>query len=201
MAPVASGDLMVAFLRGARLPDARPADPERAMEALGAAFRALIGGLREALVARAAAKREFRIRQTMIRAQGNNPLKFAASEDDALLALLGVGRRTDKGPAESVAEAMNDMRLHELATLAAMQSAVRGLLRDFSPEKLRAEADKSGMSLLDAQRKLRAWDLFEAQHERLTQGLSDDFENVFGHAFAIAYEQALQEAEPPRKGS
>ncbi len=200
-APAPAGDLMAAFLRGARLPDARPGDPERAMEALGAAFRAMVGGLRDALVARAATKQEFRIHQTMIRATGNNPLKFAASEDDALLALLGAGRRADQGPAEAVAEAMKDMRLHELATLAAMQSAVRGLLRDLAPEKLREEAEKGGMSLLDAQRKLRAWDLFEAQHARLTQGLSDDFDTVFGRAFALAYEQALQAAAPARKGS
>jgi type VI secretion system FHA domain protein len=192
---------MAAFLRGAGLPDARPADPEAAMEALGAAFRALVSGLRKALVARAATKGEFRIRQTMIRAQGNNPLKFAASEDDALLALLGAGRRTDKGPAESVAEAMQDISLHELATMAAMQAAVRGLLRDFAPVKLREEADKSGLSVLDAQRKLRAWDLFEARHAKLIEGLADDFDSVFGRAFAVAYEQAVLDAQSSRSRS
>ncbi len=59
-------DLMSAFLRGAGLPDARPENPEHAMEALGAAFRALVKGLREALVMRAATKREFRIRETRL---------------------------------------------------------------------------------------------------------------------------------------
>jgi type VI secretion system protein ImpI/type VI secretion system protein len=200
-APPVGANLMAAFLRGAGLPDARPADPEAAMEALGAAFRALVSGLRKALVARAATKGEFRIRQTMIRAQGNNPLKFAASEDDALLALLGAGRRTDKGPAESVAEAMQDISLHELATMAAMQAAVRGLLRDFAPVKLREEADKSGLSVLDAQRKLRAWDLFEARHAKLIEGLADDFDSVFGRAFAVAYEQAVLDAQSSRSRS
>jgi type VI secretion system protein ImpI/type VI secretion system protein len=38
-------------------------------------------------------KREFRIEQTMLRAAGNNPLKFAATDDAALAALLGPGRR------------------------------------------------------------------------------------------------------------
>jgi predicted component of type VI protein secretion system len=192
-------DLLSAFLRGAGLPDARPENPEHAMEALGAAFRALVKGLREALVMRAATKREFRIRETMIRSHGNNPLKFAASEDDALVALLGVGRRTDKGPAQAVSEAMRDIRLHELASMAAMQTAVRGLLRELAPAKLREEAGQGGV--LESQRKARAWDLYEAQHARLLQGFADDFDSVFGRAFAVAYERALEEARSARSGS
>ena len=192
-------DLMASFLRGAGLPDARPENPEPAMEALGAAFRALVKGLREALVMRAATKREFRIRETMIRSHGNNPLKFAASEDDALLALLGAGRRTDKGPEQAVSEAMRDIRLHELASMAAMQSAVRGLLRELAPAKLREEAGQGGV--LESQRKARAWDLYEAHHARLTRGLSDDFDGVFGRAFALAYERALEEARSARSGA
>jgi predicted component of type VI protein secretion system len=192
-------DLMAAFLRGAALPDARPESPERSMEALGAAFRALVKGLREALVMRAASKREFRIRETMIRSHGNNPLKFAASEDDALVALLGVGRRTDMGPAQAVSEAMCDIRLHELASIAAMQTAVRGLLRELAPAKLREEARGGGM--LESQRKARAWDLYEAHHARLSQGFADDFDSVFGRAFALAYERALEEARSARSRS
>ena len=72
------------------------ADPPR-MEELGGVFRALVSGLRETLVARAAVKNEFRIAQTLIRARGNNPLKFSASDEDAMLALLGAGRRSDIG--------------------------------------------------------------------------------------------------------
>jgi predicted component of type VI protein secretion system len=185
-------ELMAAFLRGAGMQDVRPPDPVAAMEELGAAFRAFVGGLRETLVARAAVKSEFRIEQTMIRARGNNPLKFSASDDDALLALVGAGRRSDTGPAEAVAEAFRDIRLHELATMAAMQSAMRGMLRELAPEKLR---EGGGQGLLASQRKVRAWDAFEAAHARLTQALSDNFDSAFGRAFARAYEQALRETK------
>ncbi|MGE4047689.1 MAG: type VI secretion system-associated FHA domain protein TagH [Acetobacteraceae bacterium] len=197
--PIASGpsptphahDLLAAFLRGAGLRDAHPADPAMTMEILGTVFRALVSGLRETLIARAAVKDEFRIAQTVIRAHGNNPLKFAATDDDALLALLGTGRRTDMRPDESVQEALRDIRLHELTTMAAMQSAVRTLLREFAPAKLREEA--GGFGVLPQQRKARAWDRFEALHTRLTQALSDDFDSAFGRAFARAYEQAQTE--------
>ena len=64
----------------------------------------------------------------MIQARGNNPLKFSADDDDALAALLGVGRHADMAAHEAVTDALRDIRLHELASMAAMQSAVRAVL-------------------------------------------------------------------------
>jgi type VI secretion system protein ImpI/type VI secretion system protein len=185
------GDLLAAFLRGAGM-QARPADPQAAMEALGSAFRATVSGLRAALIARAAIKGEFRIAPTMIRASGNNPLKFSAGDDDALAALLGAGRQTGMAPATAIAEALRDMKLHELATIAAMQGAARALLAELEPARLREAAGTGGV--LPAQRKARAWDAFEALHARLTQATSHDFDGIFGHAFAQAYERALHDA-------
>ena len=43
-------------------------------------------------------KDEFRIEQTMIRASGNNPLKFSLDDDDAMNTLLGLGRRGSMAP-------------------------------------------------------------------------------------------------------
>ena len=162
---------------------------------LGKAFRDLVAGLRAVLIARAAIKSEFRIEQTMIRARGNNPLKFAADDDDALAALLGTGRRTDMAPNEAVADALRDIRLHELASMAAMQAAVRSMLDGLDPARLRASAEQGGgMSLLPVQKKAKAWDAYEALHARTVQALSDDFDSAFGKAFARAYERSLQEA-------
>ena len=186
-------DLLAAFLRGAAVEGVRPADPAAAMEALGAVFRAFVGGLRQALVARAAIKGEFRIEQTMLQAQRNNPLKFSADDGDALAALLGAGRRTEMGAVEAVTEALRDIRLHELATIAAMQSAVRTLLSELEPAKLRQSAERGGLDFVPAQRKAHAWDAFETAHARIARALEDDFDSVFGKAFARAYERALDE--------
>jgi type VI secretion system FHA domain protein len=188
------GALLAAFLEGVGLHDARPKDPPATMLALGKAFRNLVAGLRAVLIARAQIKSEFRIEQTMIQAHGNNPLKFSAGDDDALAALLGTGRRTDMAPHEAVADALRDIRLHELASIAAMQSAVRTLLDGLAPVKLRAQVEQGGgMSLLPAQKKARAWDAYETLHARTVQALADDFDSVFGKAFARAYERSLQE--------
>ena len=186
--------LLAAFLQGAGLPDVDPTDPEATMRALGAAFRAVVSGLRGVLIARASIKSEFRIEQTMIRARGNNPLKFSSGDDDALSALLGTGRRVDMAPAAAMTDALSDIRLHELATMAAMQSAVRALMEGLDPAKIRTASEQgSGMSVLPVQRKARAWDAFEALHTKTIQALSDDFDSVFGKAFARAYERAMDE--------
>ncbi len=78
--------------------------------------------------------------------------------------------------------------------MAAMQSAVRTLLAEFDPAKLRLSGERGGLDLVPVQRKARAWDAFETLHAKVTQALADDFDSVFGKAFARAYEQALAEA-------
>jgi type VI secretion system FHA domain protein len=195
-----AGDLLAAFLRGCDVRTARPADPLAALEALGAAFRAVVSGLRQAMIARAAVKSEFRIEQTMIRSRGNNPLKFSADDDDALTALLDAGRRTEMNAATAISDALRDIRLHEIATFAAMQSAVRALLDELDPAKLRRAAERGALDFVPAQRKAHAWDEFETLHGKICRALEDDFDSIFGKAFARAYERALSDASAREPG-
>lgn len=181
-----------AFAAGAGLPDAAVDDPDAALRALGAAFRAMVTGLRQTLMARATVKGEFRIEQTMLRARGNNPLKFSADDDDALLALLGSGRRTGMEPRQAVAEALHGMRLHELAVASAMQRATRDLLRELDPASALERAG-SGLLGLPGARKRRAWNDHCQRYARLAGALSDEFDSVFGRSFARAYEASLAE--------
>jgi predicted component of type VI protein secretion system len=77
--------------------------------------------------------------------------------------------------------------------MAAMQAAVRAMLDELAPEKIRSGTGQSGMAVLPAQRKARAWDAFEARHAEIVQALVDDFDSIFGKTFARAYERALDE--------
>lgn len=195
-AGAADQPLLASFLQGAGLAGARVGNPAAMFEELGRAFRALVAELRATLFARAAVKGEFRIEQTMIHSSGNNPLKFAVGDDEALAALLGGGHRADMTASAAITDALRDVRLHELATMAAMQSAVRALLAEFDPAALRREAEQGGgMALVGLQRKARAWDGFERLYARVSGGLADDFDTVFGQAFARAYQQALDEVK------
>ncbi len=192
--PLAPDRLLPALLEGAGLPDANPRDPEQTMRALGEAFRAMVKGVRDAQRARRTVRGEFRIAQTSFT---QNPLKTAVSDDDALEALLGAGRRNAMSAPRAVEEVLREIVQHELATFSAMQDALRVLVDSFAPDKLRAQADQGGgLAVLPAQRKARAWDLFEAEHARVSEALRDDFDSVFGKAFARAYERVVSEQGP-----
>lgn len=198
--PTDDARLAAAFLRGVGLPEGSLTDPEKTLERIGAALRATVTGLRHTLIARASIKDEFRIEQTMIRPTGNNPLKFSLDDDDALATLLGEGRRGSMAPEAAIAEAFADLRIHELATISAMQTAVRVLLAQFDPESVERKVTSSPLHIHPAQRKAAAWEAFVQQHKSVTQALSDDFDSVFGKAFARAYEQAIDKLDS-EKGS
>ena len=184
--------LAKAFLRGAGLEEATLTDPEKTFERLGQAMRSTVSGLRQTLMARASIKDEFRIEQTMIRPSGNNPLKFSLDDDDAMSTLLGLGRRGSMAPEAAIKEAFEDLRLHELATIAAMQAAVRVLLAQLDPEAIERKTPTSALDLHPAQKRARAWETFVQQQRSITRALSDDFDSVFGKAFARAYEEAIE---------
>ena len=193
-----------AFLQGAAVP-LPPGGVSRdrsvaTLHALGGAFRAVVHGLRQIMIARASIKGEFRIEQTTIRATGNNPLKFSADDDDALAALLNLGRRSDVTPQAAIADALGDMRLHEVAMMAAMQDAVRELLVRLEPGRLLDAAGNRPGDVIPGWRRARAWLGFETLHAQVVDALSDDFDSVFGKAFARAYERAMADAQRGQGG-
>lgn len=187
----AAGDAaasLAALLEGAGLPPAMAAraqqDPEATLRAAGSVLRAAIAGMRALLIARADVKREFRIEQTMLRATNNNPLKFAATEEQALAALLD-----PRTPALSaMQETVNDLTIHQVATLAATQAAARALLARLAPGAL--EAEDPGGGLLPGAKERRLWDAYKRRHAQLEEQFEDDFDSAFGKAFARAYEKA-----------
>lgn len=184
-----------AFAAGARMEGATVADPLATLHALGDAFHALVHELRQTMMARAAIKTEFRIEQTMIRPAGNNPLKFAVDDADALSALLGTGRRTGMTPRQAVAGAVRDIRLHELAVMTAMQQAARDMLGELAPERLEEEVASAPFDAVAGRREVRLWRAFRTRHERASRALRDDFDSAFGRSFMRAYEVVLRQAE------
>jgi predicted component of type VI protein secretion system len=72
-----------------------------------------------------------------------------------------------------------------------MQAAVRVLLAQFEPEAIERKIASNALHIHPAQKKAKAWEAFVLQHKNITQALSDDFDSVFGKAFARAYEQAI----------
>jgi len=154
-----------AFAAGAGLVAvSTPSDPLDMLKNLSAAFRSVVSGLRQMMIARATIKSEFRIEQTMIQVVGNNPLKFSADDDDALAALLGVGRRVGMTAERAISDAMRDMRIHELAVASAMQQASRDMLAALAPSEISEKLPRSFLDVLPKRRKARLWDSYVALH-------------------------------------
>ena len=87
--------------------------------------------------------------------------------------------------------------MHELALFAAMQEAVNDLLAALSPAKLRAAGDGSRLPFVgDAQ----AFKAYEALHAATLQALTDDFDSIFGKAFARTYERVSERIDAASSG-
>ncbi|MDE2006497.1 MAG: type VI secretion system-associated FHA domain protein TagH [Rhodospirillales bacterium] len=195
--PPATADaarLLAAFLDGAGVADlALGADAEAAMRNAGTVFRVLVDGLRQVLMSRAAIKNEFRVEQTMLRARDNNALKFAVTVEDAIAALLLPAKPGYKAPLASAKEAFDDVRAHEMAVMAGVQTALLGLLKRFEPGALESRLQPGVLgNLLPAARKARTWELFCATYKDIAREAEDDFQSVFGREFARAYDAQIR---------
>jgi type VI secretion system FHA domain protein len=185
--------MLAALLRGAGVPDLRLADPVASMEAAGAVFRAMVEGLREVLMSRAAIKGELRVEQTMLRARDNNALKFSVTVEEAVAALLLPPRTGYKAPIAAVQEAARDIQSHEMAVMAGVQTALIGLLKRFDPAALEARLSPGRLdSFLPGARKARIWELFCDTYKDIAREAEDDFQSVFGREFARAYDAQMK---------
>jgi len=200
------GESAGAFLRGLGLdPSAIPGlvDRDEALARAGQLLRVLVGGLRELLAARASIKQEARLQITTLRPVENNPLKFTVTTDDALRHLL---QREPApgflGPIEAVEEVMQDLKAHQLATLAGLEATLKGMFQRFDPARLEREfTDRSLLSaLVPGHRKGRCWDLFSAEFRRIAQEAEEDFQALFGREFARAYEEQVRRLRAAREG-
>jgi type VI secretion system protein len=124
----------------------------------------------------------------MIQARNNNALKFSVTVDDAVIALLSKDRPGYMAPLAATKEAFNDIKSHELAVMAGVQTALLGLLQRFDPATLEKRLSQGLLaSVLPGARKARYWDSFTEVYGQIAREAEDDFQAVFGRAFAKAY--------------
>lgn len=189
-APPPAGGLDAALalvLEAAGLPPAAPGtDPAQVLREFGAGLAAAIAGTRALLIARDDVRREFRIEQTMMRAAGNNPVRFAASDQAALQGVLSA-----RGPgAKAIVDTFSDLTRHQLASIAATQAAARAMLERLAPGPLEEQVGSGG--IIPGAREKKLWEAYRKLHEQVTDQFDDDFDSAFGRAFARAYEETLR---------
>ena len=161
------------------------------MVRLGSTMRAMIVGLREILMTRTSIKSEFRIDQTMINKGGNNPLKFSVSPEQAIEAMV---KPTAKGylPADqATAQALDDIKAHEVAMVTGMEAALKGVLAKLDPALLASKIEAKGSWGLLKGKKAQYWETYEKMYAEIADQAENDFHEVFSREFAQAYKQQL----------
>jgi type VI secretion system FHA domain protein len=163
------------------------------MELIGALLRAAVSGTLGLLAARGIAKRELGASQTLIQARQNNPLKFAADVNTALLQLLEPPLRGFIPALPAVRETFDDLAAHEVAILAGMRGALEAVLERFNPATLEQRWADRGMwdNLRPASHKAKMWERFTEQHAEMVREVDDNFDVIFAGAFSAAYEAQL----------
>lgn len=206
-APAAAGPagpdaatLIQAFLKSAGLPHARP-PAERWLEIatnLGAIFRETVQGLTDILLARGDVKGEFRLDRTTIGPTENNPLKTPPGQpplgpEEIMTLLLIRQKDAYMSPVQAVREGFKDIKDHQVAVWAGVQTALNRLLERFDPDNLETRLQQTVLdSILPASRKAKYWDLFTSEYEAIAREAEDDFNELFGREFARAYEERLR---------
>lgn len=193
--PVDANDALSLFLAGAGIsPQDRPSgDSAAAIQLAGQIFRVMVEGARDLIQTRARLKNEFRIEQTMIGSANNNPLKFAVTAEEALAAMVQPPRQGYLGPVEAAREVFADLRAHEIAVMVALQSAMKSVLKRMDPATIKAKVDGEGGGFsIGGGKKTKYWDLYELLFGEVVGGLDEDFDKIFGRAFAAAYEDQIR---------
>jgi type VI secretion system protein len=193
-----------AFCRGAGIdPAALPTDAQAALLTLaGQVVREMVLGLMEALKGRSDMKSRLRLSQTTIQPAENNPLKFSASVDEAVLKMFDPHSSRYLGPIEAIREAFADLRTHQNALVSAVKAAADELMNRIEPKELQERFDrglKRG-ALLGAANKMKYWDLYVEFYQALNQRNEQGLPTVFAEEFARTYaERASNRGGPGRK--
>ncbi|MCC8536849.1 type VI secretion system-associated FHA domain protein TagH [Xanthomonas axonopodis pv. poinsettiicola] len=177
----------------AATPSVQPAvAPPPGTPELSALFAAMTAGLMDVLRARAELKNSLRLPVTLIQRTENNPLKFAATADEAVARLLAPASPGYLSGAAAIDEAMEDIGRHQLALLAGMRAAFEHLFAQFDPARF--EADAAAHSALRAWGN-RPWRRYTQHYRELLGDPDERFRRLFGEEFARAYEQQLARAK------
>ena len=192
VAPEASSAGIDAFLVGAGIErDAVQQDPAAALQQAGMLLRGLVAGRVVMLEARARAKSQMGAQGTGLEISGNNPLKFARNPEQALRHILNPAERGFMGARLAVEDGWRDLQAHQLATLKAMQGALRSTLERFSPKSIRGRAETRGMleKILPGARDAALWKAYEREFSGVAFDSDEAFMDMFAKEFRKAYDE------------
>lgn len=167
---------------------------------VGELVRETITGMMQVLSSRSSIKNEFRMNVTTIQPVENNPLKFSATVDDAIENMFIKDGNAYKKPVEAIKEGFEGIAEHQIAILAGIRTAFKGVLKRFDPVVLEQRFEKfSKPGIIPGMSKAKNWDSYKHYYNELVDDMDNSFQHLFGYEFVQAYEEQLQKLTTARK--
>ncbi|QCF24723.1 type VI secretion system-associated FHA domain protein TagH [Hydrocarboniclastica marina] len=161
--------------------------PAEVMRGVGELTKLLLEQLLDLLHWRAEQKQKLRVQQTLFQRTENNPLKFSATAQDAVDALVLRRHSSFLGSKEAIEAAFADVRNHDSGLMAGLQAVIADLLHDADG----TEHQRYGRTALIA--KARAWDALRERRTAQRESLGSTDQILRNDVFIDAYENAGQE--------
>nr|MBX2825479.1 type VI secretion system-associated FHA domain protein TagH [Gammaproteobacteria bacterium] len=141
-------------------------------------------------------KNAIRTDVTRLARENNNPLKFSTGPEDAMMKLLAPHTQRGFLPADTaIDQAIDDLKMHQLAMLEGMKAAVRSMLVQFDPDKLEQKLEKNNRltANIPITREAKLWELFQEKFSDIREEAVSDFNELFGREFRKAYDRRIKE--------
>lgn len=185
-----------ALFRGMGFADAAVsrADEERIMQDVGEMVRALTDGLVSLLAARRMVKSEFRMDETQVQPEENNPFKHFRMAELALDELFLTRSGGFLPPGEAAAAALDDVKAHVMVTMAAMQRAIRLFAERLDPKLIAREDGEGADRIRGFGARKGKWESYVDIHQRLSANLDGVARQIIAEAFAQVQEEHARQA-------
>jgi len=165
--------------------------------------RSMLQGLIDERQARAQMAAQLRLRNLPGGPSDQNPLRYAVNAQEAIRLLFGPPDAGRLSAAQAITDALEEVHAHHLATCSAIQAAFQSMLSRFDPEALEARFERrlKNAGVLPIGSRFRYWPLYVEFFEQLAAGHDGGFQQLFGEAFAGAYDNQLNALKGRRAGA
>ena len=200
--PQTASELVDAFVAALALGETEIARSPDLVRKAGSLLKRLVAGMVVMVEARARAKAQMGAEATGLQLEGNNPIKFTRSPEQALARLLSPPESGFMEADRAVEDAFLDLQSHQIATLRAIPGALRATLDRFSPGAIRRRAEKAGIlgRILPALQDAALWRNYEREYVKVKNESDEAFMEVFAKEFRKAYERQLREGFEEKQG-
>ncbi|MDP3908221.1 type VI secretion system-associated FHA domain protein TagH [Novosphingobium sp.] len=191
-APAQMADLnaQLAAMLGLSPADLRQ-ESQATLAAMATMLRSLLSGMVVMVEARARAKAQLGAQATILQFEGNNPLKFARTPEQSMAQMLNPAERGFMPAERAIEDAFVDLQSHQMATLKAMQGALRATLDRFSPKAISQRVQSKGLlsQILPGAQDAALWRAYVKEFSGVSEGSDEAFMEVFAREFRKAYEE------------